>query len=158
MAAGTGGEREIPGENRSGGGERKESCGFLTMNRVAIEVLAPAVLGPGIMAAMLCRVEQPNLAMVAFIWGVGFLWTLALSVPYMGVMEWVFSRGLRPDSWASVALSTVVGMGCGIGFGLFLGHSVMGWLVVLGAVVGLVTGLLVFYFHPNDARRGTEES
>jgi len=80
--------------------------------------------------------------------GVGFYLLAAYviagipSLLYALLLEWAFRAGVAPDSWASVALSALLGALAGVGMILVLnGSTAPGEAFIQVGGVGLITGL-----------------
>jgi hypothetical protein len=141
---------------------------FTRGKRIALEVLAPPVLGGlGIMAISIViglwngirplRLLQDtrDYLIVTFIFS--YVIGIVPSLAYTGVMETAFARGLDPACGRTVALSGFLGLAAGLGIAIVFGWkrpTPVEYPVILaadGLLVGCLLGLIIRFLTRRSA-------
>ena len=128
------------------------------MRRILVEIFAPAYLGAAVFLVSTAMSEGGGFVHMEKLLPATLFFmipALALTVPYMFVMEFAFAQGMRPGSSQSLLLSIFIGSSCGFfvwglqhGFTFGEGQAAQNVSVALpsaamGALVGFVTWTLV---------------
>ena len=129
--------------------------------RIVFEVFGPPAIASVIFVGLFAMLGRLPLQLVLSIVMIAFAIALIPSAIYAFVMEFSFSRGLRPSSWRSVGLSSLLGALAGIPIGLVFPDSSGGpasylIMIPLRAVVGCLTGIMVKFGF--SKRRGPIQS
>lgn len=130
--------------------------------RIALEILGPPMLGTGLLLVGWGAVALWNILTQAapVKWDPEILvWVLVVlvyafvlagipSILYTLVMEWRFSRGLNPQSWRTVGLSSTLGLLSGgaimvVFTGARFEPGLLGFWGGMGSAVGFLLGLFI---------------
>jgi hypothetical protein len=123
------------------------------MNRPARITLE--FLGPPLVAATILEIvtvvsvrELAALKLFPLFLGFGYLVAGIPSLLFAGIMEFAFSRGLRPDGHGAVALAATLGTASGLPIDMAMAGSVTvrpsaAFFMILGFLVGGAIGLLI---------------